>query len=96
MKKWLFAAVFLMVTALAVQAQSNGTITFQGQIVAAQPGQELTRIVPQQTTDSQGNMQTVYAVQSVPTGVTLATFPNHQDAQTFANQVTVSVAYRTP
>lgn len=97
MKKWLATiALVLMITAGVVCAQSSGTITFTGQIVEAQPGQSLTTITPVQTTDSQGNIVTQYAVNSTATGGILATFPTQQAAQTFANQVTVNVAYRSP
>jgi acyl-CoA thioesterase FadM len=84
----------LLSVASSVYAGSTGTITFQGQIVQAQSGQQLTTVQPQTTTASNGSTVTQYAVVSNPTGQTLATFSTLQAANSFASQVTVSVAYR--
>jgi hypothetical protein len=101
MKKSLLVPAMLLLSmagpyVLAQTAASDGTISFSGQIVEAQSGQQLTTVTPKQTTDASGSPQTVYVVRSAPTGETLATFPTQQAAQAFAAQVTPNVAYRTP
>jgi type 1 fimbria pilin len=82
--------------ALGQTPSSGGTITFSGQIVDVQPGQQLTTVTPKQTTDDQGNPQTVYVVSSSVTGAELATFTTQGAAQTFASQVMPQVALRSP
>jgi hypothetical protein len=97
LKKYLLVlAVLLASTAYAAQSIPGGTITFSGQIVPAQTGQQMTTITPEQTTDASGNSETLYVVSSAETGSTLATFTTLSAAQQYAAQVTPSVAYRSP
>jgi hypothetical protein len=71
--------------------QPGGIITFVGQIVDIPPGQALAQVTP--VTTVVGNRQeTVYAVSSTVTNRTLATFSTAAAANTFAVQVTPSVA----
>lgn len=87
----LMLIIVLSLSPLAVCAQTGGVITFVGQIVDIPPGQALAQVTP--VTTVVGNRQeTVYAVSSTVTNRTLATFSTAAAANTFAVQVTPSVA----
>lgn len=96
MKSWFAIIVVFAVGMPLAYAHGRDTIRFSGRVIAATSVQGLTQIVPITSADSKGNTSTTYAVKSIPTSVTLATFATRQSAEVFQTEVTPTMVYRSP
>lgn len=86
MRKTMYGSmVVLALVITSVYATSDGTITFQGQIVPSTP--------TTQTTSVQPNNDGTYSVYSTVTGTKLGTFNSVADANNFVSQLNPTIPY---